>query len=518
MLTILNSEKYNQHLNAKKTGTRSENYELLLAILLFGSIGAIAWAIRGTAGWGGVDGTVVPGLMWGVLWYYLAYRKGIDARGVVLWLGLGIALGGELGYGQYVSWIRGIFYVGAGTISVEPWIGYFWFIMCGIGWAAPGGILLGWALGTRVSTGRWIIRSIILTVLLVLLFAWPFVDWLGEFLLKNNFTIIFPNADLGIYSSELGEHLGRTIYTNTQNFAVVVWWIVALLEAAYHRDKTTLVIGLIIGGGFGFGFMQSAMWALGYGLAPTYIDWWKLWELNSGFNLGILYAIALYWAVENMDKTEQPNSSAISRTEVRTKLTEWRDTLFLAFGGFLLLFFVGFEYFFWTGLALSLFYFIAMSLTTIGELDSILIKERRKNILLIYSVFFLVFIMFHGGSERLGIVFGLYSLDEVSQYSWPLKRILFFLPAAIVISGIAIFKMWNVLRPITEQNKLDLITSKQSMKIIDLMTIMGFIGVLSIWPAKISVFYALFLVFAIFAFNRIEHRFDSIDTIKKYIS
>jgi len=42
-----------------------------------------------------------------LLWYYLCYRKGIDARGIPLWLGLGIAFGGELGYGQCVSWIQG---------------------------------------------------------------------------------------------------------------------------------------------------------------------------------------------------------------------------------------------------------------------------------------------------------------------------------------------------------------------------------------------------------------------------
>ncbi len=512
---IIKKLKYEKYYKARVTEESSIVHELFLPILLFGSIGAIAWAIRGTAGWGGVDGTVIPGLMWGLLWYYLAYRKGIDARGIIFWLGLGIALGGELGYGQYVSWIRGIFYVGKETIAIEPWLGYFWFIMCGIGWAAPGGILLGWALGKHVSTGHWIIRSSILILLLVFLFAWPCVDWLGEILLKTNSSILFPNADLGIYSTELGKHLNRTVYTNTQNFAVVVWLIIALLEAAFQRDKITIVTGLTIGGGFGLGFMLSALWTLGYGFAPTYIDWWKMWELNSGFNLGVLYAITFYWAIRNIDKTSQSQKAITKETEVRTKQIEWRDTLFLAFGGFLLLFFVGFEYFFWTGLALSLFYFVAMSLTTIGISNSNLIKERRKNISLIYSIYFLVFMMFHGGSERLGIVFELYSLDEVSQYSWPIKRILFFLPVAIVISCVAIYKMWNALRPNTEQNKLEIFTSKQSMLIIDLMTVMGFIGVLSIWPAKISVFYALFLVLAIFAFNRIEHRFDLIEKSKK---
>ncbi len=504
-MTILDQEKYEQHLIARRTGNHPVIYELFLPILLFGSIGAIAWAIRGTAGWGGVDGTVIPGLMWGVLWYYLAYRNGLDARGIILWLGLGIALGGELGYGQYVSWIRGIFYVGDKTIAVEPWLGYFWFFLCGIGWAAPGGILLGWALGKRVSARRWAIRSIVLIVLLILLFAWPVVDWLSEILLKTNSSFLFPNIDLGLYTTDLGKHLSRTVYTNTQNFAVVAWWIIALLEAALQRDKTTVITGLIIGGGFGIGFMQSALWTLGYGFAPDYIDWWKMWELNAGFNLGLLYAVTLYWAIRNVGKT---NKTIADKTEVRTKYLEWRDTLFLTFGGFLLLFFVGFEYFFWTGLALSIFYFVSMSLTPIGDYDSHLIAEKRKNILIIYSVFFLVFLLFHGGSERLGIILDLYSLDEVSQYSWPLERILLFVPIVFVITSIAVFKVRRVLRS-KNQHNYDI--SIHSYWIVDLMTLTGFIGALTIWPSKISVLYALFLVLAIYAFNRLVKQFDMVD-------
>ena len=73
--------------------------------------------------------------MWGLLFYYYAYRIGLDAAPVVFWLGMGIALGGELGYGQYTAWILGKFYVGDDIISIEPWIGYLWFMVCGIGWA-----------------------------------------------------------------------------------------------------------------------------------------------------------------------------------------------------------------------------------------------------------------------------------------------------------------------------------------------------------------------------------------------
>jgi len=88
----------------------------------------------------------VPGLTWGLLWYYLCRRKGIDARSIVLWLGMGIAIGGELGYGQYASWLRGNFSYRDEILPVSPWTGCAWFVICGIGWGAPGGILLGWAL------------------------------------------------------------------------------------------------------------------------------------------------------------------------------------------------------------------------------------------------------------------------------------------------------------------------------------------------------------------------------------
>ena len=506
MMNILNKETYELHINSKKIGERNWIYDLLLPILLFGSIGAIAWAIRGTAGWGGVDGTVLPGIMWGVLWYYLAYRKGIDARGVVFWLGLGISLGGELGYGQYVGWIRGIFSVGNETIYIEPWLGYFWLIICGIGWAAPGGIILGWVLGKDVSIRTWVIRSIMVVFLLMVLFSSPFVDWIGVILLKSNSSLIFPNIDLGLYTSVLDKHLERTVYTNTQNFAVVVWWIISLLMAAYQRDKTTLIVGIIIGGGFGIGFMQSTLWTLGYGFAPSYIDWWKMWELNAGFNLGLLYAITFYWSIQNVIAKDEN-----SKVKEVSKINEWRDTLYLAFGGSILIYFVGFEYFFWTGLSLSLFYLISMLLTTNGSLNSKQISERRKNISITFSVFYLVFLMFHGGSERLGIILELYSEDAVSQYSWPLERILLFLPVALIITYIAILKMWQILsgRKLNNQNKV--IPTKQSVRIIDLMTVMGFIGVLSIWPAKISVFYSIFLVLAIYAYNRLQQLFNKLD-------
>ena len=122
--------------------------------------------------------------------------------------------------------------------------------------------------------------------------------------------------------------------------------------------------------------------------------------------------------------------------------------------------------------------------------------------------------MLHGGSERLGIVLGLYSEDAVSQYSWPFERILLFAPAALVVTSITAIKVRRILSRDERQDMENKIPSRKSIRIIDLMTGMGFIGALSIWPAKISIFYALLLMFAIFAFNRIERRFNIVDIRK----
>ncbi|KAA3613774.1 MAG: hypothetical protein DWQ05_15970 [Calditrichaeota bacterium] len=517
MMPIADVQNYQRHRAFRNPENSSISHELLLPILLFGSMGAITWAIRGTSGWGGVDGTVVPGLMWGLLWFYLCHRKGIEARGLVLWLGLGLALGGELGYGQYTGWILGKFYAGDQILPISPWIGYLWFMICGIGWAAPGGIMLGWALGGRRSKSVWISRTLLVLVLLVFIFGWSIVEWLGAQFVQIWPGMLFPHADSGLYAGVLGNHLERTVYTNTQNFAVLIWWLASLLIAFFQRDRTTLFTGLFLGLGFGIGFMQSAIWCLGYGGNAAYIDWWKMWELNAGFNLGLLYAVAYYWAVRQVDRQHSPQGVRLETTEKQApeSISDLRlEIFFLALSGSVLIYFMGFEYFFWAGIFLSTLYFVAMNLTVTGVAkisDLKIIIERRKNMLLTYSAFLLLFLMFHGGTSRAGIVFGLYTADAVEQYAWPAARIVMFLPVALILVALTVVKMWRIIRWDNASPMPDRFIKYLPERMVDLMTAIGFIGALSIWPAKIGVFYALFIFLALFAFTRINRRLNSID-------
>ena len=550
-------------------------------MLVFASMGAITWAIRGTSGWGGIDGTVVPGMTWGVLWWYVCWRKGIDARGVSLFLGLGIALGGELGYGQYVSWIRGMFNVDDAVIPVAPWVGYAWFAICGVGWAAPGGIALGWTLAGRKSLGAWLARLVIpvgialLARIVVQTCPWLFfpnwvlgvydsdlsvaavnvvewngstdalaaagtqknmiVTWLVSVLLSGvawlsatkifrpgwltrgiSFCAVlsviallllvadwlfFPDDRLGLFTRDLGRHLGRTVYTNSQNAIVVGWWIGALMVAAMERDRHTLFAGLVLGVGLGVGFPLAALWCLGYAYAPTFIDWWKMWELNSGFTLGLLYASVLYWTIRPRDDSREGR-----RDDDASSLLPWVETIAMALTAFLVIYVMAREEFLTVGILLGAFYAVAMFLTS-RQKDGA--TERRRAVSFVFSAFLLVFIMAWGASAQTGILLGLYEADAVDQYEWPAARVAIFAPACILIFGAAMLKMRQAVRdprvglpPVNDAPCI-------SARIVDLMALTSVVGAASIWPSKIGVLYALFLWLALYAFNRLNRCFDA---------
>jgi len=139
------------------------------------------------------------------------------------------------------------------------------------------------------------------------------------------------------------------------------------------------------------------------------------------------------------------------------------------------------------------------------------VTDRRRAMSLTYSVFLLVFLMFHGGSSRAGVLLGLYQAEAVDQYAWPAARMALFAPVALIVVGAVVFRMWRILRPGRSPEGSNQTRSRLAVRMVDLMTGLGFIGALSIWPEKIGVLYALFIFLALFAFNRLNRRFDDFD-------
>ena len=520
MMTIADSDRYQLHRAARESGIRSWAYEFWLLIVLFGGAGALTWAIRGTDGWDGIDGSMVPGLTWAVLWYYLCQRKGIDARGMVLWLGMGVALGGELGYGQYVSWIRGMFNVREEVIPIAPWVGFAWFAICGIAKGITGGIFLGWTLHGKASPGVWLVRVLLVLLLLAILLnlGAPLlgdgvVDWLGERIVRHCPWLLFPHADMGIYAGELDKHLGRTVWTNTQNFSVMMWGFLAMLVAALHRDRATLVAGAVLGGGYGIGYALSTLWCLGYIYAPSYVDWWKIWELHAGFNLGLLFVLAMLWAIRQVDKAHAPDGTPLGSAEGQQQPAighEWRTTAFMAFCGFALVYVMGREYFLWTGVCLALFYVVALVYATWSADPNDLSNrdDRRLSVTLAFSVFFLLFRLLQGVTSRGGIMLELYEPEAVDQYAWPAARIALFIPPAAILIIATLIAMKRMLNGSSAPGQNP---TRLPERMVDLVTFIGVVGAISIWPAKIGALYAGFLCFTVFALTRLNRRFDDID-------
>jgi hypothetical protein len=261
-----------------------------------------------------------------------------------------------------------------------------------------------------------------------------------------------------------------------------------------QRDRHTLRCGAVIGGGFGIGFAVSAVWCLGYSYAPAFIDWWKMWELHAGFNLGVLYALALFLTTRRLNPEEDRKYAAPVSSRIG---------LFTAFCGFLFVIAASIEYFPCTGLLLALFFLLTMSATVLATPEKAL--ELRKRVALTYSAFLLVFMLVHGGTSRIGVVIGLYTSEAVDQYDWPTGRILLFLPVALLLFAVAAMRMVNHFRKDTSPQRLP-------ERMVDLCAFTAFIGAVSIWPEKIGILYALFLCFALFALTRLNGRYGEYES------
>ncbi|MBD3350690.1 MAG: hypothetical protein GF364_04300 [Candidatus Lokiarchaeota archaeon] len=419
--------------------------EIIVPAVLYSCIGAITWAVRGSDGYGGFDGALVHGMAWALLWYYFAYVRGIDARKSAFWLGLGVSIGGFWGYGQYVSWIQGVFYTNTGvtpyeSISVNPIHGYVWFWIVGAIWLGIGGIILGWSMEKKNEKRTFleVMKKWGPRILIPLSFA-----VMGYLIVKFQPSWFFPNYSESLYTElNCPDCINRTISTNTTNFVMLMWWIGAILTSILQADRTTTFCGLFMGSIFGFFYMLSAMWTLGYVYAPSFIDWWKMWELSAGFTSGLLYAILQHILFRKMDSVHEEQIH-----KEKSKIDK-------------------------------------------NQSDNQNMIERRNNGYLIFTNFAYSLILIYGGSLSIGLFFELYPSD-IDQYSFPFERIILFLIGAIPI---LVWGFYKLVKNYTESKKGEYdrfkipdIHIKIRLQLLYLLIISTIIA----WPTKIIIFYIL---------------------------
>ncbi|MHA1821474.1 MAG: hypothetical protein ACTSU2_02785 [Promethearchaeota archaeon] len=469
--------------------------------LIFASIGGISWALRGSSGWGGFDGALIPGMVFSLFLYYFfgnEYRmvptnhtnreersnrsqisdlgNYIRANpGAPFLLGLGVAIGGMWGYGIYVSWINGVFLTGlndpSSNMTINPFIGYLGLFITGIDWLGVSGILFGWSsyrtyfkeksilkykmedqLNDKNITINDISKLKVLFWLKKVVIPLIFV-LMGIAIIKYFPNLIYPKYSKEFYSvTECPLCLDRIVSTNSVNFLVFMWWLGAIIESKISDDKITLRSGLVLGLGFGFIFMVCAMWNLmpAHTSNPNYIDWWKLWEIGAGFFGGILI-LRLYIIVSKQFKNILSNNVNNNENNNMNNENYEKD-------------------------------------------DENKSGHKELGRISFYSKFtavILLLILIYGSSLKIGEFLGLYVVD---QYEMSIARIV------IIIIMLLIALFYHFIRS-TKKEDGDLQRSAYNLKdlpgrvsFIDILILVYFIIIaacITIWPNRVIIIYAI---------------------------
>lgn len=288
--TDLSKPKTSLFIGIKKDKNELMN-ELLIPVLIFSTMGAFYWAIRGTGGYGGSSGGIFAGIGWAVTWLFLSHESGekksrqFSSGWIVLAIMAGIGFGGTHGYGQFMSWIRGYFMVNGleDTVAINPLIGYLWLFQCGLAWGGTAGIFMAWTGSKKPPTKfTWIAR---------------FSFGIGGALIGYYITIFIPQLINPLYGTvDYSNCLDceRTLSTSASSMALLGAYLGFLLFELLRKECRGSLMALIMGVGFGLAFSIFAFWHYGNEVTGVSFDWWKLWEMSIGFYGGATIGICYY--------------------------------------------------------------------------------------------------------------------------------------------------------------------------------------------------------------------------------
>jgi len=267
---------------------KSADFAAFAAIMAL--MGAFFWAIRGSGGFGGTQGGIYAGLGWAIIFYLFAGLDGQRALRpyggprVIAAIVFGVAFGGMTGWGVYTAWVQGMFHYNSPDAAREiaPWTGYLALFFCGLHWGGNAGAFLAWC-APRVQTTwkTWVGR--LAAAIIGATVAYYTVRLFPQF--------FFPFYAEGIYDNPDYATVQRT-WGAIPNVARHVGIFFGLMTfEAIRRDWRAVKVMGTVSLGFALGLSIGAWWHTFHGSQPP-IDWWKNWEMTSGFGGGLGLAIA----------------------------------------------------------------------------------------------------------------------------------------------------------------------------------------------------------------------------------
>lgn len=270
---------------------RSEFRAKFYSVLLFALAGALYWGMRGCDGYGGITGAVIPGLFWGLTWYFLSYLRGVPNPYIVPACALGFGLGGYNGYGQFVAWMSGAFHINYPQewIPVPRWLGFAWMFACGAGWGGLG----GWFVSAALRPERKLLPNVIRFLCL------PVGAAAGALIVARHPGIFAPLYSPELYDPSKCTDCARTLGTLPIAGAFNGMLLLTVIHDIVRRRWASLKIVLILALGFGIAFAGCSPFHL-IRTSVVSFDWWKAWEMSLGAVAGVSIAIVFLF----FDKVE----------------------------------------------------------------------------------------------------------------------------------------------------------------------------------------------------------------------
>ena len=273
-------------------------HDLFLPVLLFMALGGMVWGVRGSSGFGAMQGCIFAGVTWGTAWWYIAYDpsesqlRRYSSSWIILALTVGIGISGNRGWMQWPSFFDGQLltnYAAGKSVPIPRIYGFIWLFIAGVPWAGIGACLLAWCHPQKRATIKsWILR---LTcgfggaIVAQLLF-----DHMPEVFLPLYESMKAQYADL-----TANPNLRRLINDNRAAIIHLGFYIGCLFYEIGRRDWKNVVLILTVGfvSGLGWALWQNWRWAPRV-WPQAHFNWWRCWESCGGISIGLAYGIAYF--------------------------------------------------------------------------------------------------------------------------------------------------------------------------------------------------------------------------------
>jgi len=293
--------------------TQGLGENLVLPALLFMALGAMTWAVRGSSGFGAVNGCIFAGVTWGTAWWFIARESSTEqsrrysSGWIILALIIGIGISGNRGWMQWPSFFEGRLQLDSpqGKFAAIPrTYGFVWLFVAGVPWAGLGACLLAWCAPRRpVSKVQWVARlgfGIGGALIAGMLF-----EGLPQFFLPLFKSLAAQYADL-----EHNPNLRRLMGDNRAALMHLGCYLGFLAYEIARRDWKNVILISTVGflNGLGWAVCQNWRWAA-HLWPQTNFNWWRCWESCGGISIGASYAMA-YYLVNRPEPRAEPQKAA----------------------------------------------------------------------------------------------------------------------------------------------------------------------------------------------------------------